>query len=65
MQCTADRERDRQKEVELSMQQITAVTSCDHRRNEKQGDRERVTAGEREREREADTGEEGGKRRCG
>lgn len=29
------------------MQRITAVTSCDHRRNEEQGDRERVTAGKK------------------
>lgn len=36
---------------ELSMQRITAVTTCDHTRNERQGDRMRVTGGERERNR--------------
>lgn len=38
--------------AELSMQRITAVTSCDHRRNEKQGDGVRVTGGERGRQKQ-------------
>lgn len=51
-QTERKRKRDRQIDqevVELSMQRITAVTTCDHRRNERQGDRTRVTGGERER----------------
>ena len=43
-----------QEVVELSMQRITAVTTCDHRRrSERQGDRTRVTAGGREGGRDA------------
>lgn len=40
-----------QEVVELSMQRITAVTTCDHRRNERQGDETGVTGGERKTER--------------
>lgn len=39
-----------QEVVELPMQRITAVTTCDHRTNERKGDRERVTDVEREKE---------------
>jgi len=50
----------------LSVRRITAVTSCDHRRNERQADRTGVTGRERERGREGareeKTGEEGGGR---
>lgn len=49
-----------QEVVELSVRRITAVTSCDHRRNERQADRTGVTGREREREK---TGEEGGRKR--
>lgn len=41
--------RQRDQEVgELSMQRITAVTTCDHRRSGRQGDRGRVTGIETE-----------------
>ncbi|KAK2891975.1 hypothetical protein Q8A73_017640 [Channa argus] len=43
-----------QEVVELSMQRITAVTTCDHRRNRRHGDRKKVTGVARERERERD-----------
>lgn len=51
-----------QEVVELSMQRITAVTTCDHRRNEKQrGGRVRVTGGERERRGERSKNRWGGR----
>lgn len=40
-----------QEVVELSMQRITAATTCDHRGNEKQGDRARVTEGKKRKNR--------------
>lgn len=47
-----------QEVVELSMQRITAVTSCDHRRNRRQGGRKRVTGVAREREKSKNRWEE-------
>lgn len=40
-----------QEVVELSMQRITAATTCDHRGNERQGDRARVTEGKKQKNR--------------
>lgn len=54
MHCSAGRQTEReilrqlirrkdQDVLELSMQRITAVTTCDHRGNERQGDRREMT----------------------
>ncbi|KAK2826453.1 hypothetical protein Q5P01_020667 [Channa striata] len=40
-----------QEVVELSMQRITAVTTCDHRRSRRRGDREGESDGRSRRER--------------
>lgn len=56
-----------QEVAELSMQRITAVTSCDHRRNEKREggtEREWQVVWRRGRERERGGRREGGRRRC-